>query len=74
MLVFFIILEIIVMNALDHLLTVRETADYLKLNPITVYDYIRLKTLKAIKLCRYYRIKQEDLTQFMLEHSTQTII
>lgn len=58
------------MNQTDTLLTVKETAAYLKLNPLTVYDYIRSGKLKAIKFGRNVRILREDLDRFVTAHKT----
>ena len=58
------------MNQKDTLLTVKETALYLKLNPLTVYDYIRAGKLKAVKFGRYYRILAVDLETFVNSHKT----
>lgn len=58
------------MNQKDTLLTVKETALYLKLNPLTVYDYIRAGKLKAVKFGRYYRVLQQDLNSFVNDHKT----
>lgn len=58
------------MNQTDTLLTVKETAAYLKLNPLTVYDYIRLGKLKAIKFGRNVRILAADLETFVNAHKT----
>ncbi len=59
------------METYDRLLTVRETADILKLNTLTIYEYIRNGTLKAVKLGRYYRIVYIDLLAFIDSHKTQ---
>ncbi len=56
------------MNQIDTLLTVREAAVYLKLNPLTLYEYIRTGKLKAAKFGRYYRILEEDLKNFVDAH------
>jgi excisionase family DNA binding protein len=61
----------IIMELYDRLLTVKETADVLKLNVLTVYDYIRSGRLNAVKLGRYYRIEQKDLMAFIESHKTQ---
>ena len=53
---------------LDTMLTVKETATFLKLNPITIYDYIRIGSLPAVKFGRYYRIVKRDLVQFINAH------
>ena len=48
-------------------LTVKEVAKALKLNPLTIYEYIRERKLPAVKFGRYYRVSTSDLTVF-LEH------
>lgn len=58
------------MNQTDTLLTVKEAAVYLKLNPLTLYEYIRAGKLKAVKFGRYYRILEEDLKIFVNSHRT----
>lgn len=55
-------------NDLDTLLTVKETATFLKLNPITIYEYIRLGKLQAVKFGRNYRVVKRDLFRFIEEH------
>lgn len=47
------------------LLTTREVADKLKIDPTTVTYYIRKGQLKAIKLGRGYRVSQEELERFL---------
>lgn len=59
------------MELYDRLLTVKETAEILKLNTITVYEYIRTGSLNAVKLGRYYRIVYKDLIAFIESHKTQ---
>lgn len=56
------------MTQADTLLTVKEAALYLKLNPLTLYDYIRTGKLKAVKFGRSYRILEEDLKAFINAH------
>lgn len=58
------------MNQTDTLLTVKEAAVYLKLNALTLYEYIRAGKLKAVKFGRYYRILEEDLKIFVNSHRT----
>lgn len=55
----------------DHhtLLTVKEAATVLKLNPLTVYDYIKQGKLKAAQFGRYYRIHPDDLSEFIKQHA-----
>lgn len=59
------------MKLLHRLLTVKEVSLYLKLNPLTVYEYIRSGKLQAVKLGRYYRISEEDLTVFLNANRTE---
>lgn len=46
-------------------LTVREVASILKLNPITIYDYIRQGNLPAFRFGRYYRVDAQDFEKFI---------
>ena len=59
------------MELYDKLLTVKETAELLQLNSLTVYEYIRKGTLNAVKLGRYYRVMYKDLMTFIESHKTQ---
>lgn len=49
-------------------LTVKEVAKLLKLNTLTIYDYIRAGNLKAVRLGRMYRIQEKDFNKFINEH------
>jgi len=44
------------------LLKVSEVAQVLKLNILTVYQYIRQEKLSAVKIGRNYRIEEKDLS------------
>lgn len=46
-------------------LTTQEVADILKLNILTIYEYIRSGELQAIKLGRNYRIEEINLDKFI---------
>lgn len=46
-------------------MTPQEVADILKLNVMTVYEYIRTGALKAIKFGRSYRILVKDFERFI---------
>jgi excisionase family DNA binding protein len=48
-------------------LTVREIATVLRVNPITVYDYIRMRKLQAIRIGRYYRVLVTDFERFIAQ-------
>jgi excisionase family DNA binding protein len=58
------------MKSVSNLITVKETASYLKLHPLTVYEYIHSGKLRAIKFGRYYRIDKVDLDRFINRHKT----
>ena len=46
-------------------MTPQEIADLLKLNVMTIYEYIRAGTLKAIKFGRSYRVLVKDFEKFI---------
>ena len=52
-------------------LTAKEVANTLKLNILTVYEYIRNGKLRAIKFGRSYRIEEKDLDKFIKEHQVR---
>jgi excisionase family DNA binding protein len=52
------------------LLTVSEVAMILRINILTVYDYIRKQKLPAIRLGRSYRIDKQALSDFIEKHTT----
>ena len=56
--------------SITKLFTVKEVADLLKLNILTVYEYIRKNQLSAVKFGRYYRIEEYDLERFIAVHKT----
>jgi|WetSurMetagenome_2_1015567.scaffolds.fasta_scaffold25286_2 excisionase family DNA binding protein len=47
------------------LLTAKEVANYLKLNILTIYQYVRGGKLKAVKFGRNYRIEKKELDKFI---------
>lgn len=53
---------------IEEFLTVKEVAKLLKLNVLTVYDYIREGKLKAIRFGRTYRIQEKDFSLFINAH------
>ena len=46
----------------------REVAELLKLNLLTIYDYIHQGKLRAAKFGRSYRIHEKDLETFIKKH------
>ena len=57
-------------NTIKRYLTPQEVAKELQLNTLTVYGYIKRKTLLAIKMGRNYRIAKEDLDKFIESNKT----
>lgn len=51
------------------LFTVEETATLLKLHPETIRRYIKKGILRAVRLRRQYRIKEEHLNAFLEDGS-----
>ena len=45
--------------------TPSQIANILKIDILTVYNYIRKGKLEAVRLGRHYRISQEDFEQFL---------
>ncbi|MBW4258515.1 helix-turn-helix domain-containing protein [Methanobacterium sp. YSL] len=53
------------------LYTIEEIARILKVTERTVYNYIRNRTLSAIKIGKYWRIKHEDFESFLSNRTTK---
>lgn len=47
------------------LYTVKETKEILKVTQRTLYNYIKNGDLKAVKIGKYWRIRQSDLAEFI---------
>lgn len=52
------------------LLTPEQVAESLQLHHLTVLKFIKKKTLKSIKLGRVYRIREDDLDNFLSSQET----
>jgi excisionase family DNA binding protein len=50
----------------------RDIAKILKLNTLTIYEYIREGKLRAIKFGRNYRIEEKDLEKFIQQSVVKT--
>lgn len=59
------------MESSEQLLTVQDVAKVLRLNPLTVYGYIREGKLRVAKFGRYYRVSQADLQDFIQQHTME---
>lgn len=51
--------------------TPKELAKILQLNVMTIYGYVRIKKLVAIKFGRALRIDKKDLDKFIKENKTK---
>jgi excisionase family DNA binding protein len=49
----------------EALYTVEEAADYLKVKPNTVRQWLRLEKLPGVKIGSVWRIREEDLEAFL---------
>lgn len=47
------------------LYTVKEVRDILKVTQRTLYNYIKNGDLKAVKVGKYWRIRESDLKEFL---------
>lgn len=47
------------------LYSVEEVTEILKVTQRTLYNYIKSGTLKAVKVGKYWRVKHEDLKEFI---------
>lgn len=48
--------------------TVQEVAEFLKLNALTIYKYIKEGRLDAVEFGGHYRISQKSLDLFIADH------
>lgn len=47
------------------LYTIEQISDILKVTKRTIYNYIKSKDLKAVKIGKYWRVKHSDLEEFI---------
>ena len=55
-------------NKQKELLSAEEVADYLGVEPVTVYRWCKEGRLQGIKLGKYWRIRREALEDFLKQH------
>ena len=55
----------------DHVLTVKEVAEYLKVNERTVYRMASAKTIPAFKVGASWRFKQAEIELWIKEQHNQ---
>ena len=53
---------------LVRLFTIKEVAKMFRMNALTIYEYVRMGKLPAVKIGRSYRILESDLNTFIKEH------
>jgi excisionase family DNA binding protein len=58
-------------RAPSELLTVEQVAAYLRLNKLTVYRYIRLGDLRAVRIGRVLRVRRTDVYGFLEAHKVR---
>jgi excisionase family DNA binding protein len=51
----------------DRLLTIRELAEYLRVNPFTVYRWVAQKRIPHLRVGRTLRFRLDDINEFMRE-------
>ncbi|HVZ12064.1 MAG TPA: helix-turn-helix domain-containing protein [Patescibacteria group bacterium] len=51
--------------------TVKEIAQLLKVNPATIYEYVKNGQIPAVRLGRNYRIELHEFNRFLRRHATQ---
>jgi excisionase family DNA binding protein len=51
------------------LYTINELTTILKVTQRTVYNYIKSKNLKALKIGKYWRVRHTDLREFLVRGS-----
>jgi excisionase family DNA binding protein len=56
-------------NPISRLLTVAEVANVMRVSRMTVYRLIRRGQLKAIRVGRNYRVREDDLNGYLQEQS-----
>jgi excisionase family DNA binding protein len=51
----------------DRLLTVRELAEYVRVNPFTVYRWVEQNRIPHLRVGRTLRFRLEEINEFMRE-------
>jgi excisionase family DNA binding protein len=53
----------------DRLLTVRELAEYVRVNPFTVYRWVEQNRIPHLRVGRTVRFRLDDIDKFMRERA-----
>lgn len=54
--------------SISKFLTVQEVAEFLQLNALTIYKYIKEGKLAAVEFGGHYRVSQQSLDMFITNH------
>jgi excisionase family DNA binding protein len=49
----------------QEIMTIAQVAEYLQISEITTYKLVNEGKIKAFKIGRHWRVKKEDLTEFI---------
>ena len=55
------------------LYTVKEVKDILKVSRRTLYNYIKSGDLTAVKVGKYWRIRESDLQEFLIQGTNNPV-
>ena len=55
------------------LLTVNEVADHLRVSRMTVYRLIKEGQMKALRVGRSYRLREDDVDEYLSKRYTEAI-
>lgn len=54
----------------DHLMTIKEVADFLRISTISAYSWVRDGKLPAIRIGKEWRVRTRDLDEWLEVRST----
>jgi excisionase family DNA binding protein len=58
-------------NARARFLTVTEVADHIRVSNMTVYRLIKAGELRAVRVGKSFRVREDDLDAYLADHYTQ---
>jgi excisionase family DNA binding protein len=58
-------------NARARFLTVAEVADLIRVSTMTVYRLIKAGEMRAVRVGKSYRVREDDLDRYLSQHYTQ---
>ncbi len=66
-----IFINIIIHMDVVNLMTIDDLADYLKVSRRTIYEWLKLNKIPAVKLVGQWRFRKEKIDSWMEGHSKQ---